>query len=290
MFRSFATALKTMRRSPYQAMVAILMMTLSFFVAFSFALVLFVANRALQYIETKPQVIAYFDVKATNEQVDSAKNAMQQKPYVAEVKVVTKQDALKIFQEENKKDPLLSDLVSADILPASLEVSATSVDELETISIDLKKIDGVDEVVYQKEVIAKLASWTKTIRQSGLAVTGVLFLITLLLVFVILSLRVAVKRKEIGILNLLGASRWYIRGPFMIEGILYGVIGSVIGWVSSFIVLLYATPAIVGFFGEIRVLPIPTLTLVSLLGGGVLVGLFLGLVSSYLAVARFIRH
>lgn len=290
MFRSFSTALKTMRRSPYQAMVAILMMSLSFFVAFGFALVLFIADRALQYIETKPQVIAYFEVKATDDQVNAAKDLMMQKSYVAEVKVITKQDALKIFQDENKKDPLLSELVSADILPASLEVSATSVDSLEPISQDLKSVEGVEEVVYQKEVIEKLSSWTKTLRQSGLTVTGVLFVITLLLVFVILSLRVAVKRKEIGILNLLGAGRWYIRGPFMIEGILYGIIGSIFGWVSSFIVLLYATPMIVGFFGEINVLPIPPLTLVTMLASGVGIGLLLGLISSYLAVARFIKH
>jgi cell division transport system permease protein len=282
--------MKAIRRSPYQALVAVLMMSLSFFVASCFLFVLFIANKALQYIETRPQVIGYFEIKATDDQIAAAKTAMQQKEYVAGVKVVTKQEALKIFQEENKKDPLLSELVTADILPASLEVSAKEAQELEKISTDVKALSGIEEVVYQKDLITKLTRWSLLLRQSGVTITAILFSITLLLVFVILSLRVSSKRKEIGIMNLLGASRWYIRGPYVLEGVLYGISGAFFGWLLSFIVLLYATPMIVGFFGSIPVLPMPPIFLLSLLGGSVGVGLLLGLFSSFLAVSRYIKQ
>ncbi len=288
--RALTTSLKTMRRSPYQALLAIVMMSLSFFVTTNFLSVLFVANKAISYIETRPQVIGYFEVKATEEQIQKVRDAMASKAYVAETKFVSKDDALKIFKQENQKDPLLSELVTADILPASVEVSAKTVGDLETISNDLKKLPGVEEVVYQKDIIQNLSRWTKTLRQSAVVVTSALFAITLLLVVVILSLRVAVKRKEIGIMNLLGASRWYIRAPFLIEGILYGVIGAFFGWVGGFIVLLYATPAIVGFFGSIPVLPIPPLFMAASLGIELAIGLLLGLVSSFVAVARFIKQ
>lgn len=290
MIRSLSTALKSIRRSPYQAIVAVLMMTLSFFVASSFAFTLFVANRALLHIETRPQVIGYFALKAPEEQIQTAKQQMESKDYVLTTKIVTKEEALKIFQEENKKDPLLSELVSADILPASIEVGAKNVGSLEQISTDLKSLAGVEDVVYQKDIIDNLARWSRVLRQSGLIISGILFTITLLLIIVILSLRVAVKRKEIGIMNLLGASRWYIRGPFVLEGIIYGITGALVGWLCSFITLLYATPAIVNFFGQITVLPIDTLLLLQMLGVEVLIGSFLGLLSSYLAVARFIKQ
>jgi cell division transport system permease protein len=279
-----------MRRSPYQALLAIVMMSLSFFVTTNFLGVLYVANRAISYIETRPQVIAYFEVKATDEQIQKVKDEMAGKSYVAGTKFVSKDEALKIFKAENQKDPLLTELVTADILPASVEVSAKSVNDLETISDDLKKLSGVEEVVYQKDIIQNLSRWTKTLRQSAIVVTTALFSITLLLVVVILSLRVAVKRKEIGIMNLLGASRWYIRAPFLIEGILYGVMGAIFGWLGGFIVLLYATPAIVGFFGSIPVLPIPPLYLALSIGAEIIVGFILGLVSSFVAVARFIKQ
>lgn len=290
MIRSLSTALKSIRRSPYQAIVAVMMMTLSFFVASSFAFTLYVANKALSHIETRPQVIGYFAIKAPEEQIQAAKQSMDGREYVLTTKIVTKEEALKIFQEENKKDPLLSELVSADILPASIEVGAKSVGSLEQISTDLKSLPGIEDVVYQKDIIDNLVRWSRVLRQSGLIVSGVLFAITLLLIIVILSLRVAVKRKEIGIMNLLGASRWYIRGPFVFEGVIYGITGAFVGWLASFIVLLYATPAIVGFFGQIPVLPVDITLLGGMLGVEILIGFFLGLLSSYLAVARFIKQ
>lgn len=290
MIRALGTALKSIRRSPYQALVAVMMMTLSFFVAYTFVFVLFVANKALEYIETRPQVIAYFEVKAPSEQISAAQAQMETKSYVADVKVISKQEALRIFQEENKKDPLLAELVSADILPASLEVSARSVQHLAQISKDLEAMEGVEEVIYQKDVIENLSRWARLIRQSGLFITCVLFLITFLLVFVILSLRVVAKRKEIGIMNLLGASRWYIRGPYIYEGIIYGLSGAILGGIGSLIVMLYATPAIVAFFGSIQVLPIPPDVIAAIFGSGLIVGICLGLFSSSLAVTRFIKH
>ncbi|MBP9700175.1 ABC transporter permease [Candidatus Woesebacteria bacterium] len=289
MFRSLQQASRNMRRSPYQALLATSMMALTFFVAYCFVLLLYTANVALHYIETRPQVIAYFAVTASPEEVTAAQQIMEQKDYVAEVKAVNKQDALQIFKEENSKDPLLLELVTADILPASLEVSATSIESLSTIQGDLEKQPGVEEVVYQKDVIENLSYWTKAIRTGGLVITTVLVVITVMLIFVILSLRVGMKRSEISIMRLLGASMWYIRGPFVYEGVSYGVYGALIGWVVSYTVLLYLTPTLLSFFAQLKVLPVPPVILAGMLGGGVLIGVCIGIISSFFAVKRFVR-
>lgn len=289
MFRSLQQAFRNMRRSPYQALLATSMMALTFFVAYCFVLLLYTANVALHYIETRPQVIAYFAVTSSPEEVTAAKQVMEEKDYVADVKAVTKQDALQIFKEENSKDPLLLELVTADILPASLEVSATSIESLSTIQGDLEKLPGVEEVVYQKDVIENLSYWTKTIRTGGLVITTVLVVITVMLIFVILSLRVGMKRSEISIMRLLGASMWYIRGPFVYEGVSYGVYGALIGWVVSYTVLLYLTPTLLSFFAQLRILPVPPVILAGMLGGGVLIGVCIGIISSFFAVKRFVR-
>ncbi len=290
MTRALSSAIRNMRRSPYQALTATLMMSLTFFIAFSFAIMLYVVDTAIKFVETRPRVIAYFEVTASQGVVDAAKETMTQKPYAASVTTLTKQDALAIFKEENKKDPLLLELVTADILPASIEVSAKTIEDLPKVQQDLNSLDGVEEVVYRKDLIENLSYWTRTIRIAGLTATGVLLVVTILLVFVILSLRVAVKRKEISIMRLLGAGMWYIRGPFLFEGILYGVMGAIIGWLSCYTLLLYLTPSLLQFFGTIRIFPLPILQLLSMLGIGVLSGLVIGVVASMFAVKRFVRN
>lgn len=289
MIQAARSMFKTIRRSPYQAFLAILMTTLSFFVAYCFVYILTIASTALSYLETRPQVIGYFAIDAAPGLLDEARIALEQKSYVASVKTVTKQQALELFKAANAKDPLLTELVTAEILPASIEVSANDITSLSTIRDDLSSISGIEEVVYQKDVVENLARWTRTVRQTGIFITGVLFCITLLLVSVMLGLRIAMKRKEIGILRLLGASMWYIRGPFVLEGVMYGVLGSIIGLTLATTLLLYLTPEIVAFFGDIRVMPLPLEFHALLLGAGVLVGTMLGIISSTLAVKRFVR-
>lgn len=278
-----------MRRSPYQAMTAILMMTLTFFVAYSFLAILAGAHVSLKFVETRPQVTAYFTLDTANERITQAKEQMEQKAYVASVKVITNEEALQVFQEDNKKDPLLLELVTADILPASVEVSAKDISSLSQISEDLKGLEGVEEVVFHKDVIDNLSRWTNIIRIAGVGMTAVHAVIGLLFIFVVVGFRIAMKRSEITVMQLLGASFWYIAGPFVAEGILYGFIGAMSGWLVFYILILYLTPSLITFFGSIIPFPIPALFLLSLLGAGVLIGGFIGMVASFLSVRRFLR-
>ncbi len=289
MKRVIQTALHAIRRSPYQALVASTMASFSFFVAVSFFFLLFIASKTIAYMESRPQVIGYFVKDAAAEQIESAKKSMQEKPYVSSVRLVTQEDALTIFREENAKDPLLSQLVTSQMLPASLEVSAKSAQDLEGISKELEGIAGIEEVRYQKDTISTWNKWSLMLKRAAGVVSVFLLALTTLLIFVVISLRVSAKRKEIGILNVLGASRWYIQGPFVIEGMVYGMIGGFVGWLCSFTALLYLTPAIIGFFQTISVLPIPGLFILSTLLFGLLGGLLIGFLSSFFAVRRFIR-
>lgn len=288
--RILSNAFKNMRRSPYQALAAIMMMSLTFFVAYASAFVLLGAQIVLHYFETRPQVTAFFLTTASQQNVDSAAAIMKAKPYVASVTVITKDQALAQYKAENKNDPLLLELVTADILPASIEVSAKEITFLPKIRDDLNKMPGIDEIIYQKDVINNLAFWTKGIRIVGTAVVGFLGATTLIFISVILSLRIAMKRKEMAIMRLLGASIWYVRAPFLIEGIFYGVIGALIGWVACVTLLLYLTPSILSFFGSIFVKPLPPIIFGEVLVVGVATGVSIGLLASFLSVKRLIKQ
>src|SRR5258708_6017507 len=120
--RSFSTAFHNIRRSPYQSTMAIFMMSLVFFVAFILVSFILGATQIIAYFESRPQVIAFFATQAPAAQVEAAAQAMKTKSYVEKVNVVSKDDALRLYKDSNKNDPVLLELVTADIFPASLEV------------------------------------------------------------------------------------------------------------------------------------------------------------------------
>lgn len=285
-----STALTNMRRSPYQSLAAILVLSISFFVTYIFVMLTFGTEKVLQYFETQPQVTAFFDVQAQEEQVKQAEATMRGKDYVKELRLITKDEALAIYREDNKDDPLLLQLVTADILPASLEVSAVNIEYLPQIETDLTALDGIEEVVFQKDIVDKLAKWTKTLRVAGLALVTLLLVTSILVIVVITSMKVSTRRTAIRIMRLIGASQWYIKAPFLWEGIYYGILGALFGWLATYTVLLYLTPLLINFLGDIPLLPVPVLTMLGLLGGGSLVGIFLGALASLIASGRYLKN
>jgi cell division transport system permease protein len=287
--KSLSSALTNIRRSPYQSLTAILMLSITFFVAYTFSLFILGTEQILRYFETRPQIIAFFELDASPSQLEAAQQTMEQKTYVEEVDLVTKDQALSIYQETNREDPLLLELVTADILPASIEVSGVDVESLTLIQEDLNQITGIDEVVYQKDVIDELTTWTNSVRWIGIIGLIVLSVTSLLTIMIITGMKSANRRGAINIMRIIGASRWYVQSPFVYEGVLYGVFGSTIGWSIMFIALLYLTPWLTNFLGNVPLLPVPMEVLLIQLAGGTGLGILFGGLASSIAVRRVMR-
>lgn len=288
--RALVAALTTIRRSPYQALTSILMVSVTFFVAYSFSLLLLGAHAVLEHFETQPQIIAFFEVDAPESDISRAKDTIEQKTYVEEVTVISKEEALKIYQESNKDQPLLLELVTADILPASIEVSAMDIADLPTIKTDLEALPSIDEVDFQENIISELSKWTGNLRLVGMAAVIVLALISFLIITIIIAMKAASQKTAISIMRLIGATGGYIKGPFMLEGMVYGFTGAVLGWGAMYAALLYLSPWINDFLGDITLLPVPWEVLGIQAGVGILTGLVLGGFAGLLAVSRFIKR
>lgn len=280
---------KHIRRSPYQALAALIIMVLTFFVISVFVLLSFGSEKILDYFETRPQITAFLKDEATEEQTETLKAQLTNTGKVANLKYISKQEALAIYREQNKDDPLLLEMVTADILPASLEVSAVDSASLPELAEILRGAEGVEEVLFQEDVVATLASWTQTTRKVGLILVSFLVLASLLVVLIIVGMKIAIKREEVEILRLLGASGGYIRNPFLLEGAFYGVFGALIAWGLAYLCLLYATPFLTSFLGEISLLPVPLWFMFAFLGSEVLLGALIGSLASFLAVRRYLR-
>lgn len=289
MARHTKTMWTHVRRSPYQALAAVSIMMLTFLTATLFTFLLVGSERILSYFESKPQVIAFFRDEATQNDINALKAELQSSEKVANIKFVSKRDALGIYRQQNKNDPALLELVTADILPASLEISSYTLTDLPAIASALNKSQIIKEVVYPKDVVSKLAQWTSIMRKIGVGIIAVLGLVSISIMITIIGIKISQRREEIEIMRLIGATNWYISLPFLYEGILYATTGALLGWAIGTAGLLYATPALRGFLGDIPLLPVSQFFLFGLLGIEVLVALFFGWFASVIAVNRYLQ-
>jgi cell division transport system permease protein len=281
-------ALIAIRRTPYQSAVAILMVTTTFLVGYIFSLFAFGTSAVLQFFETRPQVIAFFEIDAETEQVETLAETMRQRPYVQDVNVVSKEEALELYRQDHKEDPLLLELVTADILPASVEVSGDTVDSLGQIRTDLEAASGVEDVVYQEDIVTNIRQWTNAVRVIGLIAIAVLGTISFLAIVTLIGMKISARRHAITVMTSIGATSWYVVGPFVMEGVLYGLAGSIIGWSVMYGLLLYATPWLQQFMGQIVSLPLPWTLLAWQFLVGTLLAVLLGVSATFMAARRML--
>lgn len=287
--KAVKTTIKHMRRTPYQALAAVFIMILTFLSISIFTFIIFGSSVVIKYFESKPQATAFFKDEATPADITQLENNLRQTGKVADMRFVSKREALQIYKEQNKDDPLLLDLVTEDILPASLEISTYKIEDLSPISETLKSSPFVSEVIYQKDIVTTLSNWTNAIRIMGVTIIVVLAIVSIFIMMMVIGFKVSQKKDEIEIMRLLSATNWYIRWPFMLEGIIYGIIGTLTGWLIASAGLLYATPFLESFLRGIPLLPVSPVFLIGLLISELVIAITLGVLASYLAVLRYLK-
>lgn len=283
--------IRNIRRTPYQALAASMVMFLTFLVLSIFLLLALGSQRILRYYESKPQAIAFFKDGTTQDDVTAIKNSLEQTGTVTNFKFVSKDDALQIYRERNKSNPVLLELVTANILPASLEISTKSPDDLKAVADIVKKEPVVEEVIFPEDVVASLTQATRLIRTVGGSTVGFLITFSTLIIIMIIGFKIRIKRDEIEIMKLLGASNWFIRTPFLIEGIIYALTGAFLGWVVSFTIIWYFEPLLQANLGEVAqtLFPLSPVLALELLGVEILVAVLVGGLGSLAAVRRYLH-
>lgn len=288
--RSWETAKKNLRRAPFQAIAATMAMFLTFLILSLFTVVAIGSEKILKYYESKPQAIAFFKDNIQESDVKAIQNALAQTSKISSVKYVSKEDALQIYKDRNKNNPVLLELVTANILPASLEISANSPEDLSPLAEILRKEPVIEEVVYPEDVVKSLTQATSIVRWVGGISVGFLIIFAFLVILMVIGFKIRLKRKEIEIMRLLGASTWFIRAPFLLEGVAYGVTGAVAAWITSYIVIWYFTPFLQGNLGEIQLLPISPLFMLGLIFSTMSIAAIIGSLGSFGALRRYLRE
>ena len=292
-------ALNSLKRFPFQALAAIFLLTVTFLVVTILSVVSYSSSKVIKYFETRPQVIAFLKDSATTETISALQHKLQNDIRIKEVKYVSKEEALSIYKDATSDNPLLGELVNPSIFPASLEFSLSDLSYAQDVIEEAKSEGIVDSVGFTAslggekslgDVVERLRKITLYLKLGGGFFTLLLVGTSFLILVVTLGMRIASRKGEIEILNLIGAKKSFIRKPIIIESIIYVLIGVILGWLMTLIAILYLAPSAVNYFGEIPVLPRDPLMFFSLFGiillGEIGAGILLATVGSNLALSR----
>ena len=283
------TVVKYIRRSPYQAISAILIMSLTFLTVSVFAIISLLSIRIIDYFESRPQISVFFNPDTTQELINATTQRLEATGKTSSINFISQEEALAIYREFNKDEPLLVELVSADILPPSLDVKAEVVTDLPELAEIAQSSEGVDRVIFQKDIVDTLSKWTNAFRQIGFLVVLILSIVSIFIVLTIIGIKITNRRGEIEIMKLIGASDWFIRTPFVLEGIFYSCVGAVLGWVVAYGALLIFGPNLQLFFSGVPIFPIEPVYMFAILGIQILVAIILGSFASFIAVLRYLK-
>lgn len=167
---------------------------------------------------------------ASEPQIQAVQSKISSIPDVKEFRYVSKEEALSEFQEMFKDKKDLVENVGPGVLPASFRITLKDPEEADAVGDQIKGLPGVDEVQYASQTIKRLTAITNWVT-AGMAFFVAIFAIAaVLLIANTIRLAVFARRKEIGIMKLVGATNWFVRVPFMLEGLLTGFIGSVLAF------------------------------------------------------------
>ena len=295
----FKTAASYIRRSPFQALAASFVLSLTFFVSTVVLVLVYSSSKLVTYFETRPQVIAFLKSDAGDSDIAELQHQLEGDSRVSSIKYVSKEEALSIYKKATSDNPLLGQLVSPSIFPSSLEFSVTELSFAQNLIDEVKGNPIVESVGFTaalggetslNDVIGRLKTVTSYVRIGGIVFVGLLSATSLVILLVITSMRVVRRRDEVEILNLIGAPKGFIRSPIVIEAFIYTLSGVVIGWALAFIAVLYLSPSVVTYFGEIPILPRDILGIFELfgiiLGIEIVGGSILATAGSLLAISR----
>ncbi len=236
--------LASIKRTPYQSIAAFLVLFFTILLSTALFMSLSFLFGFLSQVETRPQVVIFFQSKTSENDIFKLKDELMSTGKLSSIKYISKKDAFNIYKQSNKNTPLLMEMTPQDLLPASLELNAKQPSYLPEIADHIKNKAGVDEVQFNKDIFEKLLSLTSAIRKISFVLFGYLIFMSIMVFATIILFKIALKKEEIEVLRLLGASNFYVRKPFLKEGIFFGFATAVLSFLVIIATLLYFSSAI----------------------------------------------
>lgn len=280
---------KSIRRNGFMSFASISTVAVSLLVLGMFLLIFLNTNNLAKYLESQVQVSVYMQDDAKAEELTSVKEQLQKMPGVVKVTAVSKEQALERFKERlGDQEQLLNSLGKDNPFPNSFDVQVDNPERIKVITPLIGQLPKVETAKFGQEVVEHLFQLTKILRFGGVVLIIFLAMATLFIISNTIRLTVFARRKEVVIMKYVGATDWFIRWPFLLEGMTLGFFGAVLASLfinsiySALLDRIHATLAFLPLLPPSPLLGYVTLFLLA-------AGTGIGALGSYISLRKFLR-
>lgn len=280
---------KSIRRNGFMSFASISTVAVSLLVLGMFLMIFLNTNNLAQYLENQVQISVYMQDSATDKELASVKDKLTKMPGVVKVTQVNKQQALERFKKRlGDQEQLLNSLGKENPFPNSFEVQVDNPDRIKVLTPQIGQLPNVETAKFGQEVVEHLFQLTKILRLGGIVLVVFLAMATLFIISNTIRLTVFARRKEVIIMKYVGATDWFIRWPFLLEGMTLGFFGAVVAFVlinSIYASLLDRIHATLAFLPLLPTSPLLLYVDLFLLAAGT----GIGALGSYISLRKFLR-
>ncbi len=257
LYRLIKTGFKNFLRNGWLSIASTIIMTLTLFIISIFLIGNIVLSQGIQTIQDKIDISVYLNDNVPGQTVLDMQKELSDNQNVKIVRYVSKDEAKQKYEEKfasNKQLKESLDDSGGNPLPASLEIKTydpNKISSLLPIFNENKYKPIVRKVSYQenKDTIDRLVKFTQFIRTVGWSVAALLIITSLIIIYNTIRTAIYTHKDEIEIMKLVGANPWFIKGPFLVEGIMYGVFGTVASLAALYVMLRLLVNFLNGYFG-----------------------------------------
>lgn len=282
-------------RNAYVSLASIFVITVALFVIGSTMLIDQLLTVSLSQLQSKVDINVYFVPTASQEEIDALTNSVKALPDVEVVTYTSREDALAQYRAKNQNDSVAMQALEElkeNPLGATIAIQAKETSQYESINqfLQEQKSPVIDDINYtkNKDSIDKLTGIIDAVKQASFITLLVLIVAATVITFNTIRLAIYTAKEEISVMRLVGASNAFIRGPFMLQGIMYGIISGVLALLILYPIVLWLGPKTAAFF-ELNIFDYFVTNFAYIFGVLVGIGVALGLVSSVLAITRYLR-
>ena len=261
---------KSIKRNGLMSLASVSTVALSLLVLGMFLLIFINTNNLAQYLESQVQITVYMEDSVEAPGLSDMKQTLENLPGVLSVTEVSKQEALSRFKERlGQQEKLLHSLGTDNPFPNSFEVQVDRPDRINELAPQIHEMEGVETAKFGQEIVEHIFQMTKILRNT-------------------IRLTVFARRKEVNIMKYVGATDWFIRWPFILEGMTLGFFGALIanfvinGTYAALLSRIYATLA---FLPMVPAYPMLTYVDISI----ILAGTAIGAAGSYISLRKFLK-
>jgi len=296
-WRGIKSGVRNFFRNGWLSIATISIIVLTLFIINAVFIITLIAKNTLEDLQQKIDVNIYFKGEAEETGSRALTDMVSKMPEVRNAQYVSKSEALQVFKEKHSKDEIILQSLEelGNPLQASMSVKMENPDAYQGIIEKISQsqyanlISDVDYYSEKKPIIERLNNIIKTLRKIGVVIIAIFSVIAVLVTFNSIRITMYSYRREVEIMKLVGANPWFVRLPFIVEGMMYGFFAAWISILISYPFVYFSSPYIASVVQNVNVVGYLHTNAFSIIAIQMVSGVVLGAISSFIAIRKYLK-